>query len=129
MDDRISEGHSKYVAPITEDHAEQGRVGRSVVLTGERLQLAVVYLQPHAEIPWHSHPNETMVTLTQGSYDMWIGDEQFRLVPGWAAWIPGDVPHRAVVGDELTIEVEAFAPPRDEYAQRTPQFDFRAGLG
>lgn len=119
-------GSSKYLAPITPEHAGPARAGRSVVLTGEQLQLAIVYLTPGAEIPWHSHPNETMVTLTQGRYELWIGDEQLTLEPGLAAWIPADMPHRAVVGPEPTIEVEAFAPPRDDYAGRTPQFDFRA---
>jgi quercetin dioxygenase-like cupin family protein len=118
--------HSKYVAPITVEHAGPAGAGRSVVLTGEHVQLAIVYLNPNAEIPWHSHPNETMVTLIQGSYEMWVGDEQFTLKPGWAAWIPADMPHRALVGPELTIEVEAFAPPRNDYAGRTPQFDYRA---
>lgn len=125
MNDSSAAGASKYVAPITIEHSGPARAGRSVVLTGELLQLAIVYLTPGAEIPWHSHPNETMVTLMQGSYEMWVGDEQFRVTPGWAVWIPANLPHRAVVGDELTVEVEAFAPPRDDYASRTPQFDFR----
>jgi quercetin dioxygenase-like cupin family protein len=124
-----SEERSRYLAPISIEYAGQARAGRSVVLTGELLQLAVVYLNPGAEIPWHSHPNETMVTLIAGSYELWIGDEHFQLQPGWAAWIPADMPHRALVGDHVAIEVEAFAPPRDDYAQRTPQFDYRRTRG
>jgi quercetin dioxygenase-like cupin family protein len=118
-------GRSKYLAPITLENAGPARAGRSVVLTGEQLQLAIVYLTPGAEIPWHSHPNETMVTLIQGRYELWIGDEHLTLEPGWAAWIPANMPHRALVGPEQTVEIEAFAPPRDDYAGRTPQFDFR----
>lgn len=116
---------SSYLARITLDQAVEGLVGKSVVLTGDRLQLAYVYLEPHAEIPWHSHPAETLVTLVQGGYDLWIGDEHFWLEPGWAAWVPSNVPHRVRVGDQLTVEVEAFAPPREEYAIRTRQYDFR----
>lgn len=116
---------NRYLVPISAEHAVQGRVGKSVVLTGENLQLAIVYLEPGSEIPWHSHPNEAMVTLIQGSYEMWIGEERLKLEPGWAAWIPSNVPHRAVIGDELTVEVEAFSPPREEYADRNPASDFR----
>lgn len=116
---------SRYLAPITVDHAAQGRAGKTVVLTGNLLQLAVVYLPPNAEIPWHSHPAETIVTVISGGYDIWVGNDHFRLEPGWAAWIPANVPHRALVGTEPAVEIEAFAPPREEYAARTPHYDFR----
>lgn len=116
---------SKYVVPITPEHATQGRVGKVVVLTGESLQFSCIYLNPGVEIPWNSHPNETMVTVVAGGYEMWVGEEHFKLVPGLAAWIPANVSHRAVVGEEPTIELEAFAPPRDEYAAKTPHADFR----
>lgn len=121
----MSQTTSKYLVAITPEHATQGRVGRSVVLTGEQLQFACIYLQPGAEIPWHSHPNETMVTVIAGGYDLWIGDDHMELKPGFAVWVPGNAPHRAVVGSELTIELEAFAPPRDDYAERTPHANFR----
>lgn len=121
----MSQTQSKYLVPITLEHATQGRLSKSVVLTGMNLQFACIYLQPGTEIPWHSHPNETMVTVIAGGYDLWVGDEHMQLKPGYAVWVPGDVPHRAVVGNELTIELEAFAPPRDDYAERTPHANFR----
>lgn len=115
----------EYLVPITAENAVAGIVGSVVAVTGEKLQLVVVYLDPGEVIEWHSHPHETMVTLVEGEYDVWIGDEQFTLKPGWALWIPSDVPHRAVVGDQPVVEIEAFSPPRKEYAELMPDYDFR----
>jgi quercetin dioxygenase-like cupin family protein len=111
--------------PISPEVSAPGRIGKTVALTGHSLQLAVVYQDPGAEIPWHSHPQEALLTLLVGSMEIWIGEEHFTLRPGWAAWMPANVPHRATIGPEPTIEIEAFSPVREEYAKRTPKFDFR----
>ena len=116
---------SPYLVPITREHAVAGDLCRTVALTGERLQFVVNYLEPGTEIPWHSHQAEVMVTLQAGELEVWVGDERFVLRPGFAAWIPSNVPHRAIVGAEPAVEVEAFAPVREEFARLTPQADFR----
>lgn len=118
-------GKSSYLVPITEDHAVPFGIARGVFLTGEKLQLAVNYLDPGTEIPWHTHEAEVMVTLLAGEFEIWIGDQHFFLRPGFAAWIPSNVPHRAINGSTAAIEVEAFAPVREEFAGLTPQSDFR----
>lgn len=121
-------GTSSYLVPITEDHAIPFGIGRGIFLTGEKLQLAVNYLEPGTEIPWHTHEAEVVVTLLAGEFEVWVGDEHFFLRPGFAAWIPSNVPHRAIIGNTPAIEVEAFAPVREEFAKLALQWDFRGRI-
>jgi quercetin dioxygenase-like cupin family protein len=111
--------------PLSREHAAPGRFVDGVVLTGEKLQFLCNYLDAGIEIPLHSHPHEAMIMLLEGTTQNWVGDEYFVLRPGWALWIPSDVPHRLVVGDQPAIEIEVFAPPRDDLAKKTSQWDFR----
>jgi quercetin dioxygenase-like cupin family protein len=118
-------GSSKYIIPLSDEFSKQGKYGKTVTLTGDSLQLAFIYLEPGAEIPWHSHSQEAMITLLKGSIEQWVGNEHFVLRPGYAVWIPSNVPHRAIVGPEFTIEIETFSPVREEFATRSPEFDLR----
>lgn len=118
---------SRFLVPISVEQAHIHHVGKHVVITGLHLQLAYIYMPPHVEVAWHSHPQESFVVVLEGGYEMWVGDEHFSLVPGQACWIPAQTPHRATVGPEATVELEAFAPAREEWAALTPHFDFRRG--
>lgn len=118
---------SRYAVPITPEHGGIHRVGIHVALTGQQLQMTVIYMPANAEVGWHSHPQESFVTVLEGGYHMWVGDEEFDLLPGWACRVPANTPHRATVGPHPTVEVEVFAPPREDWAAITPQFDMRRG--
>jgi quercetin dioxygenase-like cupin family protein len=116
---------SKYCVPLSKEHAAPGKFVDGIVLTGEGLQLLYNYFDAGTEIPFHSHPHEAMILLLEGTTQNWVGDECFILRPGWALWIPSNIPHRLVVGDQPAIEVEIFTPPRDDLAKKTEQWDFR----
>lgn len=118
---------NRYIVPLGRDHGNIHHIGQHVVVTGEQLQMACIYMPPEAEVGWHSHPQESFVTVIQGGYELWVGSEQFTLGPGQACWIPANTAHRAIVGPEPTVEIEVFSPPREEWAELTPQFDFRRG--
>jgi quercetin dioxygenase-like cupin family protein len=82
---------------------------------GAELTLAVVELDPNSAIPEHSHPNEQVGLLIEGSATFRVGSVARSLSPGASWCIPAHAPHEVHVGAEGAVIVEAFAPPRDDW--------------
>ena len=85
------------------------------VLTGERVQMVLFEIDPHTEIPQHSHPHEQMGTVLEGSILLKVGNEERLLKKGDAYIAPPDVPHSARTLDERAVVLDVFSPPREEY--------------
>jgi quercetin dioxygenase-like cupin family protein len=85
-------------------------------VTGERMTLAVVDLEPDATVPEHKHENEQLGFVITGTITMRIGTEKRELHPGDTYTIPGNVPHEATAGSEGATVVDAFAPLRADWA-------------
>lgn len=100
-----------------DEHASQriwdGVTGRAV--HGKQLTLAVIELAPDTVIPEHSHVNEQVGLLVEGSLSFRAGDETRELAQGATWCIPAHVPHEVRVGDEGAVVVEAFSPARDDW--------------
>jgi len=90
-----------------------GVIGRSRY--GSELTLAVVELEPDTVIPEHSHRNEQMGLLIEGSVTFRVDSDERLLDPGASWCIPPHTPHEVRVGPSGAIIVEAFAPPRDDW--------------
>ncbi len=85
-------------------------------VTGERMTLAVVDLEPNSTVPEHKHENEQLGFVISGALTMRIGSEQRELHAGDTYSIPSNVPHEAIAGDEGATVVDAFAPLRADWA-------------
>jgi quercetin dioxygenase-like cupin family protein len=85
-------------------------------VTGERMTLAVVDLEPDATVPEHKHENEQLGFVISGTITMRIGSEKRELHAGDTYTIPSDVPHEATAGSEGATVVDAFAPLRADWA-------------
>jgi quercetin dioxygenase-like cupin family protein len=86
-------------------------VARSV--EGERLNLAVVELEPSSVVPEHSHENEQLGLVLRGSLTFRVGDEVRDVEAGATYRIPPNVPHEVVrTGPEGAIVLDVFAPAR-----------------
>ena len=92
---------------------------------GQRLTLAVVELDPGAVAAEHSHDNEQLGLVLNGSLDFRIGDERRELGPGATYVIPSNTPHMAIAGPEGAVVVDVFAPVRAEWQALEP-LDVRA---
>ena len=103
------------VAPLPIWH---GIVARAV--SGERLTLSVVELDPGAVVAEHAHENEQLGLVLQGSMDFRVGDERRELGPGETWTIPANTPHEAVAGPDGAVVIDVFAPPRDDWAALEP---------
>jgi quercetin dioxygenase-like cupin family protein len=84
-------------------------------VTGERVTLSIVELDPGAVIPEHAHENEQVGMVLAGSMRFRIGDETREVAPGTTWNIGANVPHEVEVGPEGCVVVEVFAPPRADW--------------
>ena len=87
------------------------------LITGDRLMLAHVYMEKGCIVPTHSHDNEQLTYILEGTLRFWLGDdesEQIDVHAGEVLHIPSGVPHRAEAL-ERTLDLDVFAPPRQDW--------------
>ena len=90
------------------------------VISGERLSLGVVELDPGAVAREHSHEHEQLGMVLRGSIRFRVGDEERELGPGETWEIPSNTPHRAEAGSDGATVLDLFAPPRSEWEHADP---------
>ena len=87
------------------------------LITGERMMLAHVYLEPGCVVPKHAHDNEQLTYILEGTLRFWLGDdesEQVDVSAGEVLHIPSNLPHKAEALDRV-IDVDIFCPPRQDW--------------
>jgi quercetin dioxygenase-like cupin family protein len=90
-----------------------GILGRTV--HGERVTLSLLELDAGAVVPEHSHENEQVGILLDGTVLFTVGGEQKELGRGSTWRILGNIPHSVEVGPDGAIIVEAFSPIRGDW--------------
>src|SRR6266436_7621562 len=83
---------------------------------GERLTLAVVEVEPGAELPEHQHDNEQFGIVIEGSVVFRVGDETRTLGPGGIWRIPSGSPHAVVGGEAGAVVIDVFSPARTDWS-------------
>jgi quercetin dioxygenase-like cupin family protein len=91
-------------------------------IKGERMSLAVVDLEPGSTVPEHSHENEQLGFILQGSMTFTIGGDKSELSAGDTYVIPSNVSHDAVAGPDGCTAVDVFAPLRADW-EKLPRPD------
>lgn len=93
------------------------------IVTGDRAMLAHIYLDKGARVPMHSHENEQITYLLEGSLKFWIGRERREIVlkAGEVLHIPGNVPHEAEALEDC-VDVDIFSPPREDWLNGTDDY-------
>jgi quercetin dioxygenase-like cupin family protein len=91
-----------------------GAVGRT--LHGERVTFSLVELDPGTVVPEHSHENEQVGMVLNGSLTFTIGGETREVGPGQAWCITAHVPHSVVTGPDGAVLVEVFSPVREDWS-------------
>jgi quercetin dioxygenase-like cupin family protein len=89
-------------------------VVRRTLVSGDRLTLVEIRIEPGSSVPEHSHPHEQSGHVASGRVHFRIGSEEFDLAPGDSYLIPGDVPHYVEAVD-AAILIEAFSPVREDF--------------
>jgi len=85
------------------------------VVSGQRLMLSHVTLQPNSEAPLHSHAEEQMGIMLEGEFAMTIGDETRLLKKGDMYLVPSNTVHGGITHAEEVVVLDAFSPPREAY--------------
>jgi len=88
----------------------------SRAIHGNETTLTLLELDPSFEVPQHSHENEQIGILISGSVTFRIGDETGEVRPGGMWRILANVPHSVQTGPDGAVIVEAFSPPRHDWA-------------
>ena len=100
-------------------NVEPGLVLRPVF--GRNLTMSFVYMEPHSVAPVHSHPQEQIGTMIEGSYEFDLAGEKRWVHKGEVYVVPPFVPHGAVTGDEPCVALDVFSPPREAFAELMEQ--------
>jgi quercetin dioxygenase-like cupin family protein len=89
-------------------------LSRRQVIHCETMTVARMHLKKGCVVPVHSHPNEQISMIEQGSLHFKIGGAERILSAGELVRIPPDVPH-SVTALEDSVAVDLFSPPRQDW--------------
>jgi quercetin dioxygenase-like cupin family protein len=94
------------------------------LISGDQVMIAHVYFTKGTEVPRHHHHNEQLTYILEGSLQFFFGedDEETHTVhAGEVLVIPSGLPHRAVALED-TLDVDVFAPPRQDWLDGTDTY-------
>jgi quercetin dioxygenase-like cupin family protein len=97
------------------------------IVCGERMMIAHVYLKKGGIVPRHSHDNEQLTYILEGALKFAIGpegEEEITVRAGEVLVIPSNVPHQAEALED-TLDVDVFAPPRQDWLDGTDDYFHR----
>jgi quercetin dioxygenase-like cupin family protein len=84
---------------------------------GESLMTCWIAMEPGAVVAEHSHPNEQLGVVVEGSVALTAAGETRTVLTGDAYVVPSDIPHSAVAGADGVTLVETFVPVREDYVR------------
>jgi quercetin dioxygenase-like cupin family protein len=96
-----------------------GYVARAI--HGDRITLAIVEIDPEADLPEHQHENEQLGVVVRGALTFRVGGEERALGPGGMWRIPANTPHSARAGPEGAVAIDVFTPTRDDWNALDPE--------
>jgi len=95
-----------------------GVLTRTAVRTDDAI-VTFNWIEPgHPEVPPHSHPYDQLALILAGTLELELelDGDRYTVSAGEVLYIPAGVPHVGrVVGDEVVLNVDIFAPIREDY--------------
>ena len=83
---------------------------------GGNVMCVMNWLKPGMQVRPHSHPFEQLVLIVQGHVRFHVDGEAVEAGPGSMIRIPPDAVHYAEpIGEEVVLNLDVFAPLRDDY--------------
>ncbi|HXT86813.1 MAG TPA: cupin domain-containing protein [Verrucomicrobiae bacterium] len=96
------------------------KISRQMIF-GESAMLARIVLLRGAIVPRHSHVNEQITWIVSGALKLIFDDGERVLRDGEMLLIPANVPHAAEALED-TVDVDVFAPPREDWIKKTDAY-------
>ena len=87
------------------------------LISTERMMVSHVYLDEGCIVPKHSHENEQITYILEGTLRFWLGEDESEVVDvaaGEVLHLPSHLPHKAEAL-EATLDVDIFCPPRADW--------------
>lgn len=84
---------------------------------GEKIMVAKMEFEDGFKVPWHSHENEQVTEVFEGTLRFWFDDkedEHLDLTSGELIVIPAHRRHKALMVGRV-VETDTFAPPRQDW--------------
>jgi quercetin dioxygenase-like cupin family protein len=91
------------------------------LVTGDRSMLARIILHKGCIVPKHSHDNEQITYVLEGSLKFDIDGREIIVKSGEVLVIPSQMPHSAVALED-TVDLDIFCPPRADWLQGTDAY-------
>lgn len=90
--------------PEDEDNLVAGHysTGRGPVLRSDAMELTKITFDTGKGADMHQHPEEQILYVLDGVFDVTLGDENYEVRAGQASYHPSNVPHRAVARERST---------------------------
>jgi quercetin dioxygenase-like cupin family protein len=86
-------------------------------IVGESLMTCWIAMDPDAVVAEHSHPNEQLGVVVEGSLTLTAAGSPREAVTGDAYVVPSGMTHSATAGPEGALLVETFVPVREDYVR------------
>lgn len=115
------------IAELPRESIADGVLTRTAVRTDDAI-VTFNWIRPgHPEVPPHDHPYDQLALILAGTLELDLGGETYTVGAGELLYIPAGVPHAGrVVGDEVVLNVDVFAPAREDYLHLA---DHQSGAG
>jgi quercetin dioxygenase-like cupin family protein len=94
------------------------------LISTERMMIAHVYFDEGTVVPRHTHENEQLTYILEGTLRFWLGEDESQVVDvraGEVLHIPTHLPHRAEALED-TLDVDIFCPPRQDWLEGTDAY-------
>lgn len=91
---------------------------------GEKIMIAKMEFEDGFIVPWHSHENEQVTEVLEGTLRFWFDDNEndpVDLNAGETIVIPGNRRHKALMIGKV-IETDTFAPPRQDWIEGSDNY-------
>ena len=119
--------HAK-IAEMPRQSIAAGVLTRTAVRTDDAI-VTFNWIEPgHPEVPPHSHPYDQLALILAGTLELNLDGDRYTVRAGELLYIPAGVAHVGrVVGDEVVLNVDIFAPIREDYLYLAAHQDGKEG--
>jgi quercetin dioxygenase-like cupin family protein len=90
-------------------------------VVGKNVMLSRLFLRKGSLVPLHSHHNEQISYVLEGSLVFWIDRKEIVVRSGEVLLIPPHMPHK-VEALEDTLSLDIFDPPRADWINKTDAY-------
>lgn len=94
-----------------------GGTWQRTAIRGDHSLVTFNWMDPGMERqPLHSHAFDQLAIVTEGAMEFEVDGHTYVVRAGEALVIPANAPHTAIaVGDQVALNIDVYAPPRDDY--------------